>query len=75
VALTVAVHELPILSHQSYIDTTSIERLHADEVAAALADPNRHKGRISPTLVKRIKTAVQMHGALNADERSAVLND
>jgi hypothetical protein len=75
VAITVAVHEAPFLTHQSYIDTTSIERLHADEVTAALAEADRRKGRISPTLVNRIKATVQGHGALNADEMSAVLND
>jgi hypothetical protein len=75
VALTVAVHELPILDHQSYIDTTSIKRLHIEEVTAALAESRRHKGRISPTLVNRIKATVQGHGALNPDEMAAVLND
>jgi hypothetical protein len=63
------------LTHESYIDTTTIERLHIDEVTAALVDPDRHKGRISPTLVNRIKATIQGHGALNPDEMSAVLND
>jgi hypothetical protein len=75
VALTVVVHEMRGLTHESYVDTTTIERLHVEEVTAALAEPDRHKGRISPTLVNRIKATVQGHGVLNADEMSAVLND
>lgn len=74
-AVCVAQHELPILRHESFIDTTSIERLHPDEVAAALAEPQRHRGPVSPTLRRRIKEAAASHGALNADELAAITSD
>ncbi|MGH6842465.1 MAG: hypothetical protein ACREDV_10310 [Methylocella sp.] len=66
-------YELPFLHHRSFIDTTALQRIPAEEALMAWSDEDRRKGSIPPSLQKRIQIAAQSHGALTADELAAIL--
>jgi hypothetical protein len=67
--------ELHFLNHKSFVDTTTIQRIPAEDILKAWPDESRRKGIIPSSLQRRIKAAAQSHGVLTADELSAILND
>lgn len=67
-AVAIQNFELTCISHESFVDTTTIEKLIEKDVSAALSEPNRNKGFLSPTLRERICQAAHSHGVLSQDE-------
>jgi hypothetical protein len=67
--------ELHFLDHESFVDTTVLQRIPAEDILKAWADDSRRKGSIPPSLRRRIKDAAQPHGVLPPEELSAILND
>ena len=68
-AVEVSRHECHVVSHSSYIDTTDAVPMPTHEWVAALADSNRHLGRLSPTLIARIQQAIRGQTQLTAHQR------
>jgi hypothetical protein len=66
--------ELHFLDHNSFIDTTVIQRIPAEDILAAWSDERRRKGTIPPSLQRRIQAAAQSHRVLTADELAAILD-
>jgi hypothetical protein len=64
-AIEVSSFEILCLTKTSYIDTTSIvDDLPQEHLAAAISDPQRRHGSISPSIRQRMIAAVEAHGAL-----------
>jgi hypothetical protein len=74
VAIEVENFELHFLDHGSFIDTTVVHRLPAEDILMAWSDEHRRKGNIPPSLRQRIQAAAQSHGVLTADELDAILH-
>ena len=75
-AVSVANHEAHFLSHESFIDTTKLQVGISDAlIDAALDDPDRNHGLLSPSLRERIKEGVAFHDVMEAVYRDKVLED
>lgn len=73
--LPVPSFQLHFLTHDSFIDTTSVQKqLDASSLAAAWANPARYKGMIPPSLINTIKQYASSHNVLSPEELDAVLN-
>jgi len=76
-ARQVAVHisnfELQCITHDSYVDTTWLAPIPAEEVGKAMASEEHRRGSVPPFLRTRICEAAQSHNVLTADQRAAVL--
>jgi hypothetical protein len=64
--LPVAISELTLLSHDSYIDTSKLVTLSEAETQFEVdADPSCLRGTLSPTLRQKIKALVLHHGIMS----------
>lgn len=65
--------ELNFLSHESYIDTSSIKHFSDERVTLAIQHGTNLKGPMPPFLVKRVIETVQANPSLTQAEKSMVL--
>jgi hypothetical protein len=72
-AVDVEPFEAHFLTHRSYVDTTKLIELTPEDVAAALLDPDRSTGRLSPALIARIQAGVGAHDVMPDNDRKIVL--
>jgi hypothetical protein len=67
--------ELHCIQHTSYVDTTTLVCIPAEQIIGAIAVEEGRRGALPPFLRQRICEAVDTHGVLTPDEIAAVLND
>jgi hypothetical protein len=75
VVLEVTSFELHCIQHDSFIDTTVLQKLPPEAVTAAVATENGRRGAVPPFLRRRIVETVDGHKVLPPDELEAVMND
>lgn len=75
-AISIENYEAIFLSHTSYVDTTKLQtNIPQNLIQAALDDPARKHGFISPTIKQRIIDAVQRHDVLESEYKQKVIID
>ncbi|MBL4871887.1 MAG: hypothetical protein JKY41_00450 [Rhodobacteraceae bacterium] len=74
-AVSIESYEAVFLNRTSYVDTTTIQKFHSDQLNDCKSDNDRQCGPLLPAVRARIQVAVGSHNALNAAEVAAVLND
>lgn len=73
-AVRVESFEAIFLTHTSFVDTTTVERVDGRLVATAMEQSDRRHGTLSPNLQAKIIYAAQSHGALNEEELAVILD-
>jgi hypothetical protein len=78
-ARQVAVHisnfELQCITHDSYVNTTWLPSIAAEDVGNARASERHRRGSVPPSLRARICEAAKSHNVLTADQLAAVLEN